>query len=379
MKKRLIKKRLKDKKKSLETMSKFFLGYPSNTHYDYSSLSDFLRFSFNNVGDPFVESTYALGTRDFEREVLQFFANLYSIPSSNFWGYVTSGGTEGNMHGLFLGREMYPNNILYFSAESHYSISKIARVLNMKSSVVPATQEGAIDIKRLGELIRNNPDHTPIFCLNIGTTMKGGVDDVDGIIALLNHLGIREYYIHCDAALYGMILPFLEGAPHTDFTKPIGSIAISGHKFIGSPVPCGVSLTRRKYIDRARKPIEYIDTLDTTILGSRNALSPIILWYAIKSRGYDGFKEEANTCIKNARYLYDNLKEIGHEPRLNDYSNTVLFNKPSRNMIKKWQLASQGDQSHVVVMQHVTKKKIDQFIDDLKKCNQETSHSTGKK
>ena len=32
------------------------------------------------------------------------------------------------------------------------------------------------------------------------------------------------------------------------FKKPIGSVSVSGHKFVGAPVPCGVVITRFKYV-----------------------------------------------------------------------------------------------------------------------------------
>lgn len=32
------------------------------------------------------------------------------------------------------------------------------------------------------------------------------------------------------------------------FKKPIGSVSVSGHKFVGAPVPCGVVMTRLKHI-----------------------------------------------------------------------------------------------------------------------------------
>lgn len=367
---RSTQKRLREKKREMRRLVGSFVGYPSNAQFDYSALFDFLRYPLNNVGDPYDESTYRLGTREFEQEVLAFFARLYSIPESNFWGYVTNGGTEGNMHGIFLGREMYPNGMLYFSADSHYSITKIARVLGMQATIVPSTSEGTIDLKQFEKAVRGHTDKVPICSLNIGTTMKGGVDDLDGVLEVFNRLGIRDYYIHCDAALYGMLLPFLEGAPTVDFTKPIDSLAISGHKFIGSPVPCGVSLTRKDHVDSISRSIEYIDTLDTTISGSRNAFSPMVLWYAIQKRGYDGFKREARACIENARYLHDKLKAIKHEACLNDFSNTVLFDKPPTEILERWQLATQKDRSHIVVMQHVTRKVIDRFVRDLQKSKE---------
>ena len=362
----LIKKRIEDEIADLKEKSGHFLGFPTNSKFDYSDLFGFLQFSFNNVGDPFVSSNYALDSREFEVEVLQFFAELYKIPIDEYWGYVTNGGTEGNMHGLFLGREMIPDGVLYFSADSHYSIFKIAHVLNVDSSVVPSNEDGSMDLEQL-ELILKHSDRKPIFNLNIGSTMKGAIDDVDGVLAVLEKLGITDYYIHCDAALFGMLLPFLDGAPVINFTKPIGSIAISGHKFIGSPIPCGIELTRKKYVDNIKRPVEYIDTYDTTISGSRNAFTPIVLWYAIQKRGIDGFKKEANTCIENAHYLHGRFQEMQYDSFLNKFSNTVVFKRPSNKFMKQWQLAPQGDWSHVVVMQHVTKEVIDRFIEDLKK------------
>lgn len=42
-----------------------------------------------------------------------------------------------------------------------------------------------------------------------------------------------------------MMMPFLSrDAPMVTFRKPIGSVSVSGHKFVGAPVPCGVIITR---------------------------------------------------------------------------------------------------------------------------------------
>ena len=43
-----------------------------------------------------------------------------------------------------------------------------------------------------------------------------------------------------------MQMPFIKKAPRVSFKKPIGSVSVSGHKFIGAPVPCGVVITRQK-------------------------------------------------------------------------------------------------------------------------------------
>ncbi len=70
------------------------------------------------------------------------------------------------------------------------------------------------------------------------------------VLDILRESGYTEdrFYIHCDGALFGMMMPFLKDAPMVTFKKPIGSVSVSGHKFVGAPVPCGVVITRFKYV-----------------------------------------------------------------------------------------------------------------------------------
>lgn len=58
--------------------------------------------------------------------VLQWFARLWDIDQDEYWGYITNCGTEGNLHGILVGRENLSDGILYASRESHYSVFKCA-------------------------------------------------------------------------------------------------------------------------------------------------------------------------------------------------------------------------------------------------------------
>lgn len=81
-----------------------FSGYPAITLSDYHEiLSPFFGFHINNIGDPFISSNYAMHSRQFEVAVLDWFATLWELGDSEYWGYITTGGTEGNLHGLLLG------------------------------------------------------------------------------------------------------------------------------------------------------------------------------------------------------------------------------------------------------------------------------------
>ena len=162
-----------------------------------------------------------------------------------------------------------------------------------------------------------------------------------------------------------MTLPFIEGAPAFDFAAGINSLSVSGHKLIGSPVPCGVVMAERHNVDRIARSIEYVGTLDTTITGSRNAFTPLVLWYAIRARGRQGFRETVSSCLETAGYAEAQINTLGLDAWRNPHALTVVFRRPSDAVIEKWQLAVQGDQAHLMAMPHVTPGMIDQLVADL--------------
>lgn len=342
-----------------------FAGYPVTAEFDYRELFRFLYYPLNNVGDPFAPCIYHMHTREFECEVLEWFAKLNHAPEDDWWGYVTNGGTEGNLYGLYLARELYPEGMVYFSQDTHYSVSKNLRLLRVPHIMIRSLPSGEIDYEDLHETLRIHRDVPPIIFANIGTTMREGVDDVERVQLILKDLAIPESYVHADAALCGMTLPFIEGAPRFDFSAGIQSLSISGHKLIGSPVPCGVVLALKQNVDRIARSIEYVGTLDTTITGSRNAITPLMLWYAIRSHGMEGFGKVVNECIQRAEYAVDKLNDIGVAAWRNPHAITVVFPKPALTILEKWQLAVQGDFAHIMVMPHVTREKIDELVADI--------------
>jgi histidine decarboxylase len=354
---------------SIKNEPKYVLGLPGNMIFDSRLILPFFDFLLNNVGDPFEDSNYKLHSKKFEKEVLKFFAQLYGLKTTKeYWGYITTGGTEGNMHGLLNGRENYPNGILYFSEDTHYSIEKLAKILRMDYKIVKSQKNGEVDYNKLSEEIKKNIQRPVILNLNIGTTFKGAIDSVEKVLSLLKKLKVKEFYIHCDAALFGGFLPYVvpkSSEYNVDFSLPINSISISGHKFIGSPMPCGIFLTRNIQGKTINKKIKYIDASDTTISGSRNGHTTLFLWYAIKTKGYKGFKNDALQGLENAQYLKDKLNDLRIRSLLNLYSNILVFDKPSKKTCNKWQLSVVGKKTHAVIMPHVTKKTIDKFIKDI--------------
>ena len=360
---------------NLETFANTELGYPCAFDIDYQVLEPFLHYVQNNVGDPFASGSYRLNSHEFEREVLAFFAELTRAPENEWWGYVSNGGTEGNLYGMYLAREMLPGGIVYFSQDSHYSVAKNLNFLGMRNIMIRSQVNGEMDYEDLRESIRIRRDAPPIIFANIGTTMKEGRDDIGLIRDILDEMAIERRYIHSDAALCGGYAAFLDPRPSWDFADGADSIAISGHKFFASPIPCGIVIARKVNVDRVAQSVAYIGTRDTTISGSRDGFTPMLLWYAIKTLGVEGMKSRLDKAMATAEYAQKQFRAAGLKARRNAGALTVVFDRPADWICEKWQLASSGKISHLVSMPHTRKEQIDALLEDI--MNSQCPDNTG--
>lgn len=348
------------------------LGYPISRDFNYSRLFEFLKYPINNVGDPYENNTGKIETHNLEREVVGFFAQLFRADPKNYWGYITNGGSESNLYGLYLARELYPKAMVYFSESTHYSVKKNIHLLNIPSITIKAQENGEIDYDDLEDTLHFNRHKPAIILTTFGTTMTEAKDDVLKVKTILKKLAIHDHYVHCDAALAGSYGPFIEPRVPFDFQDGVDSICISGHKFIGSPIPSGVIITKRSLRDRIARSISYIGSLDTTIAGSRNGHSPLFLWYAINKMGTEGLAKRYRQSLEVAKYCKDELNKIGIKAWTNEGAITVVLPKVSNSIKEKWQLAT-DDITHVICMPSVSKNQIDSFINDIKKERTEKS------
>jgi histidine decarboxylase len=268
------------------------------------------------------------------------------------------------MYGLYVARELFPESICYFSEDTHYSVAKVLRLQHTRNIMLKSQPNGEIDYADLRETLRIHRDCPPIIFANIGTTMKGAIDNLAIIRGILEELAIPNAYIHADAALSGMILPFVDDPQPWDFADGADSISISGHKMLGSPLPCGVALARKRNVDRIARSIEYIGALDTTIAGSRSAVAPLYLWYRLRTLGRDGCRAMVQRSLQLADYAIGALAKIGVEAWRHKNSVTVVFPRPADAVMKKWILAPRKGIGHMITMPHMTEDIIDEFAAD---------------
>jgi histidine decarboxylase len=446
-------------------------------------------FSDANWESPSVppDGYFTMNDKWMERAVLDYYARLWNAKSprlvkedndpswlETYWGYVVSmGSTEGNILAMRNGRDYLngtllqydpkqfnngikadespvnrslhevgygqavaskqnPNAltpVLFFSDATHYSIKKLAQVLQLKSfeeiavkegyknpyepngkwpKLIPTKKDGAIDVDMLVKYASFfiEKGYPIIVNFNYGTTWTGAYDNValaveKLIVVLKKHrmyertiiINGKEYrrsgfWFHVDGALGAAMVPFLKMGeslkeqqksvfPEFDFKLEIQSISMSGHKWIGIPWPCGIYMTKNKYLISNDVP-SYVGSLDSTLAGSRNGMSSLLMWDYIAQRSYDNLKQEAKNALLLAEFAERELIKLYNNERVYRApgSLAVIFPKPKNiELVKKYALASSGDFSHLFIMRHVTEGLILSLINDLKKNDSMTNES----
>ena len=356
---------------------KYMFGYPANME-DYSYTTTYLRhleskmYLMNNCGDPYQKGNYSMDSKSTEKKIISLVAENFGIADGEYWGYITSGGTESNFWGIREGFNRFPEGKLYFSEDTHYSVEKY--VFDGENSErypyekIAVDEYGRISVEKLFEVVKRDRDNGvkgAIVVLTWGTTCRGALDEVKRITDRLREIGI-EYYCHLDAAHFGGIAKNQVGAPKVENLLEMGvdSIAVSMHKFMGTARVNGVllALTRRD-----RPVIDYIGQEDSTLLGSRDYLP-----FSTYQRSREMLlRLEGDHYISNVLYFEKGLSEKGLTFERFENSNTFVIPKPCDEICKKYQLATfvdlDGEQkAHIIIFPFHIREIMDELIDDLK-------------
>lgn len=342
---------------------------------DCSMFARLLKHTLNNLGDPFDGFGGQVHTLGYERELIFLMADYLRISHEEVWGYTTSGSTISNIQAVHLANLKLNNDgILVTSNQAHASIEKSVSLLRVKEMVeIEADLYGKIDLDKFSSYLAKNRDKSFIFCFTSGTVSKGAYDDVNKLIKIIHdHKIPRErYHIHIDAALGGLITPFIDAEDiRADFSIPeVDSIAVSFHKRLGVPFPSSVFLVRKSNL----KNIQYsfvndYNSLDTTIAGSRDGLSPFIVLTKLKSIGFDNMVLRTKKIISKATFLNNQLMAKGIPTIFNEHSPCVYFKAPHPSVIKEYHLPkyrhANGDvYTHAFTMEHISKNNIVDFVE----------------
>jgi histidine decarboxylase len=232
--------------------------------------------------------------------------------------------------------------------------------------IVRAGPYGNMDYDDLAAQLHSRRHHAAVIVATAGTTMSEAIDDVATITRVLDHVGVARRRIHVDAALSGIPLALLpdEERPAFDFTAGAHSMVISGHKFLGSLMPCGVLIHHHPPTGGAGR-IAYTGSRDSTLLGSRSGHTPLILWHILRRLGAEGLRVRAERSRDLADYTHRSLAQIGWPAYRNPHAFTVVLATPPKPVRDRWVLAHDGQWSHIVCMPGITRHQIDAFLHDL--------------
>ena len=140
---RVMKKMISELKSELNKFRRknspaYLLKYPPKIAVE--TWQQIIPFNPNNLGNWSIAGKEKLyGTRLFEQKLIKQMTNLYHADGQNLEGYMTSGGTEGNIFSAWVGRKYLEKNInskqicLVKNSLTHYSITKAADIININS------------------------------------------------------------------------------------------------------------------------------------------------------------------------------------------------------------------------------------------------------
>ena len=335
----------------------------------------YMKFLETNLGDPELFS----GTKEVELKLISFIANLLNSPK-NYVGQIGSGGTESNINAMWLAKQLTGKKEIIIPENAHFSFEKIATLMDMKLKMVPLTDSYCTDVELIGEKISKN---TAAVVGIAGSTELGTIDDIPNLSKICEE---NDIFLHVDAAFGGFVIPFLKelqyNVPDFDFKlKGVSTISIDGHKMGCSAIPLGALFIReKKWIDKISVKSHCVSgKKQAGILGTRSG-GPVAAAYAVTEYlGKKGYKDIVKNCMKTTYYTEKRIGEIGLNLAVKPTMNVlgVKLKNPSKVVKKlagyKWKVNKMDRLSciRIVLMPHVTKKTIDDFIPDLEKTCKE--------
>jgi histidine decarboxylase len=366
--------------KNLIKEQPYYIGIQTTQRIKYYNIiNKFSSIIMNNISDPFfppkvdiLPNTYSL-----ERECIKTYGKWIGISPKNVWGICTNSGSESCFYGIVYANKYFNNKSPYviFAKESHYTLERYCNLLKLNLILCDVNEYDEIDTNSFKNIIISNKDlfikNGLIIILTEGTTMKGGYDNLSEINKIMDTEYNNDYYLHLDACLGGLILPFLDNNPINYKKNKFNSISVSCHKMLGTPYPTGMFITTLD--NKLHNTSNYTSIDDGTLFCARNGQSILYLYmYLCQKSSFNERKKDVLYCINLRDYFIKKLKENNIHFFCNlqsNASNCIYFYKKTINkkLIDKFHLVNNNIYFHIYIMPHVKKNILDEFIKDYKK------------
>jgi tyrosine decarboxylase/aspartate 1-decarboxylase len=321
-----------------------------------------------NLGNP---GLYP-GTARLEADLVEMISSL--LHGDGRSGLTVSGGTEANITALWIAKKASGGTEVIYPKSAHFSLQKAADILGLEAKEVGLTSEQKID---MSEVEKNLSSKTAAVVCMAGTTEFGAIDPVEELAELCG-----DTFLHVDAAFGGFVIPFLKELgyhiPAFDFeVKGVDFISVDPHKMGMATIPAGVLLLRDiENLEKIAVESPYLtNPSQASLSGTRCSAGVVSAYAAMKFLGYEGYKEIVKECMDTTKYLTKRFRELGFEVPIEPVMNIVCIKirEPEKVQAElselQWKVSLTREPKclRIVVMPHVTRKIVDEFLPDLEK------------
>lgn len=293
----------------------------------------------NTSVDTYDQST--VGTL-MERRLLTWTSERIGFPHGS--GVFTSGGTQSNLHALFLAREAalartelarpraLARLVVFATASSHFSVGKSALLLGLSEDAVIAVAddgEGRMDAAALAVALREAEasGRLPMAVVaTAGTTDRGVIDPLAPIADVCD---ARSVWLHVDAA-YGCGLLVSPRRRHLlAGIERARSVTVDFHKSFFQPVSSSALLVREpRDLAAGAWHADYLNPLENeepnqvdVSLQTTRRFDALKLWVTLRAVGAERLGEMFDTVIDLAQRVSD---EVAADPELELVGRTQL-------------------------------------------------------
>lgn len=278
-----------------------------------------------------------------ETRVIRWFCNAAGLPKQS-GGTFVGGGTMANLTGLLAARDRAIPNLsqkglaknpplcLFTSAQSHYSIQKIAAILGLGSDAAIAIPCDSNYSMQTGELRRRITEQRKAgekpFAIvgTLGTTSTGSIDPLEELAAIAKEEGL---WFHVDASHGGALLFCSSQREKIRGIEKADSIAIDPHKWLWAPKSAGICLLKDFAAFRpAQYEAPYLDRKDKrndlgrkTVDGSRH-FDSLKVWMMFRHLGAQRIDGLIQRNLDMTKFLYQQIEKSStwrnlHQPAMN--------------------------------------------------------------
>jgi len=364
--------------------------------------SSFLKYNPNHLGNWSIKET-GFASYQLEYEVIKKMINLYKADKEKLEGYISSGGTESNIFLTWMGRSYLQQYYkidkicLVSSNLTHYSVKKASKICAIEQYYCPIdntyySMHPESFEKMITDLYLKGKKGF-LIPLTIGYTQTGTSDDINLILNIVNKL-LKQYkdlrfFIWIDAAMNGLIEPFVNPNFKPFYSPLVNAIVVDFHKYGHIPYSAGLILYREKFRKYIEQTIEYLAVDDNTLLGSRTGVASVSIWTIIHTLGINGYTTILKEQFLKKEYFISQIKKIVPSAEIitarNSLTCGIIFNSFKNQLLPKyieekyWLYPSKttlifqnSKKSSPVIykfffLPHVLNKSIKYFAQDLEK------------